>query len=105
MSLQCASPQAAAQQSYQSTAAAPGGGERKALLTVNIVSSALPCTVFRTGTIAPSLCAAFDRQIVFCVCSSEEEETGEVPVLLFGPQGEEPVVDSTLQREGAALRG
>lgn len=42
------------------------------------------------------------------MCGSEEEEeeeTGDVSVLLFGPRGEEPVVDSTLRREGAALRG
>lgn len=49
--------------------------------------------------------AAAEKEAAAAEGEEEEEETGEISVLLFGPQGEEPVVDSTLQREGAAHRG
>ncbi|KAF1376564.1 hypothetical protein PFLUV_G00212790 [Perca fluviatilis] len=97
MSLQCL-PSGRRTVSHQSAAAYRGGS-----LSSTRNSSARSCTG-PDLTIVPSLSAAFDGQICF-VCSSKEEETGEISVLLFGSQGEEPVVDSTLQREGAAQRG
>lgn len=110
MSLQCASPQAAAQQSRQSAALTGGAGRHLLaadLLSSPLLSSALPCTGADLEHHTRPLCS-FGGQICF-LCGSEEEEeeeeTGVISVLLFGPQGEEPVVDSTLQREGAAQRG
>lgn len=39
------------------------------------------------------------------MCARSRARACVISVLLFGPQGEEPVVDSTLQREGAVQRG
>lgn len=79
MSLQCASPQAAAKQSHQS-AAVPGG---KTLLTADLLSSALSCRG-PLPDIIPNLSAAFDGHTGF-LCGRKEEETGGISVLLFGP--------------------
>ncbi|KAL3052577.1 hypothetical protein OYC64_005172 [Pagothenia borchgrevinki] len=88
MSLQCASPQAAAQLSHQS-AAVPGEG------------SPAPG---RTSPSYPASLEPFSARHVLCAAVTWRRR-GEISVLLFGPQGEEPVVDSTLQREGVAQRG
>lgn len=100
-SLQCASPQLRPPQSKKPSVCCccPYRG-RKALLTADLLSSALPLQRTITWHHTRPLCS-FGGQTGFLCGRKEEETEGGISVLLFGPQGEEPVVDSTLQRETA----
>lgn len=87
MSLQCASPRPPHSEAFSLLLCRVEGGRggEDPLLPRIYLSWTLSRTV-PDLTIAPSLSAAFQGQICV-VCSSEEEETGQIYVLLFGPQG------------------